>query len=160
MTEPEFVLYLGSRGGSAVALALFSAISAALGLGVANQWRRLGGHNGAARVAGGAAFVLLSTGIYASSLGGFYEVRGYPGYLETRSLLPIGSSRIAWSDLERVDVRFAFRNRWRLSLVERSGNRIVSATWRRDGVEAAARAIRERLSAHAILDSQPSHVTH
>lgn len=143
MTEPAFVLYLGSRGGTAIALVFFSVVFGALGYGVGHQWRRLGGSVRTARLVGWTLCVVLLAGTYATSLGGFYEVRGYPTHLETRSLVPMWSSRIAWGDLERVDVRFALRNRWRLTIVDRSGNRFVSATWLRDGVEEAARTIRE-----------------
>lgn len=146
MTEPDFVLYLGSRSGTTVALGFFCAVLGAINYGVAREWERLGGDRRTGRVVASALFVVLLAIVCASSLGGFYEVRGYPAYLETRALAPMWSSRIAWSDIDRVDARPWSRARWRLSLVDRSGNRIVSATWRREGVEEVARTIRDRLS--------------
>lgn len=143
--EPELIFYLGSRAGTAVALAVFGSACGAIGYVVSRLWQQAGRSARTAWTAGGAVFATLLAVIYISSLGGFYEVRGSATHLELRSLVPWWSSRMAWIDLERVDVAIAFRNRWRLALVERSGARMLSATSNRQNAEAAARAIRQRL---------------
>jgi hypothetical protein len=84
--------------------------------------------------------------IYVSSIGGFYEVRGYATHVETRALLPVLPSKIAWSDLTRADAQPAFKGRWRLVLVTLADDREASATADRHVVEAAAAAVRHRLA--------------
>ena len=159
--EPEFVLWFGSRGGSAAALGFFAVLFGALGWAIVRECRRRGVGVRPARAIG----LTLSTGllaaVWATSLGGFYELRGRADGIETRGLLPALSSRLAWAPgvglpdwqpdgspgtlLARVEAEPAFRGRWRLVLVDAAGGRIESATADRDTVESAAALLRGRI---------------
>jgi hypothetical protein len=144
IVEPEAVLLFGSRAGSALALGLFGVLFGALGWGVRRECRRRGVGPRAAAVVGGLLFAGPLVLVYASSLGGFYELRVHADRVESRALLPMLSTRTERADLARVDEEPAFRGRWRLVLVDASGGRRESATASREAVESAARLLRER----------------
>ncbi len=141
----ELVATLGSRTGALLALVIFGLAFTVLGAFVRrtclrHQWGRWAATSVGALLAAG----LLAL-VYGSSLDGFYELRANATSLEARYLLIPWPSRMAWSDLSRVEARVAFKGRWRLELAGRSGNRLVSATSSRRDVESAADSIRRRL---------------
>jgi hypothetical protein len=144
--DPEFIFYTGSRSGSLAALAIFACVFGVLGYGVAREcWRRGLGVRSASGV-GVTLFIVLLALFYVSSIGGFYEVRGYATHVETRALVPQLSSKHVWRDVARVETQPAFKGRWRLILVNAAGDPEPSATAERHVVEAAAAAVRHRLA--------------
>jgi len=143
--DPEFVMYFGSRRGSFTALTVFLCVFAMLGFAARAECRHLGCGARLATSVGLALFLGPLGFVYASSLSGFYELRGHPTHLEAHFLFPSPPSRIAWSALVQADAQLAFKSRWRLRLVAGAGEELVSATWNRHDVVSAANDIRQRL---------------
>lgn len=140
--EAELVAYVGSRSGSAAALAIFASLFAALGYGVQRWCHQRGWSTRAAGAAGILCWAGPLTLFYVSSIAGFYELRAYRKHVEVRYLLPAVSTRLELSDLAGVDVRFAFRGRWRLVMTAPSGHTVVSTIASREAVETAAGMVR------------------
>ena len=130
------IIEFGSRSGSWFALCLFGAMFGGLGWGIAREIRRrsAGRHRRLGAVIGLAFFVAPVSGIYASSLSGFYEAEIAGESLRLRYLPPGVVSDVPLSSISEVKAVPWYQLRSRLVVNTSSGHRYESATWRRASV--------------------------
>lgn len=137
---PEFLLALGSRGGSLFALLLFAALFGVLGFLVARRLRRPLPWRPPRRVmpviAGWSIFLGPLSALYLSSLDGFYDIVTMRDGVRLRYFVPAVTTDIRWTDVRRVEAVPQYRGTWRLRIVTADGS-FESATARRDRVEQA-----------------------
>ena len=137
------MLEVGSRSGALFAVSFFGLMLVVLGAAVALALAK----RGVGRVPAGLAGLMLFVGpgwlVYASSLGGFYEIEARGAHLVLHYLLTpaveLRTARVAG-----VEARPAFRGRWRLHITDSNGARYESATADRETVKAAEEALAGR----------------
>lgn len=140
--ELPMVLQFGSRTGSYLALVLFCLVFMVVSIAIARIAARSARlQRGAAWLFGSLVFGALIATLYYSSLSGFYEAE----IRSDRLVLSYLSKTTVEIDLDQIaSVRTApaFKNTWRLYVVNQLGVEYASATAQREVVETAALKLR------------------
>ena len=129
---------LGSRSGSAFALAMFVVLFGAIGLLAARRLARRIPPIGAIwpRLAAAALVVGPAVLLYATSLSGFYDIEVSDDQWRLRYLLPPVATTIPEDEVQAVEAVPLYRGTWTLHIVTAHG-RYESATGNRAAVDQA-----------------------
>jgi hypothetical protein len=139
---PPMIMQFGSRAGTCLALVLFCAVFAVLSIAaVRGVARGTGLRRRTQWLIWSIVFGVLTATLYYSSLSGFYEASLVDDRLVLSYLHPM-TVELQLDAISGVRTAPAFKGAWCLYIADAQGVEYISATARRDVVEAAAATLR------------------